>query len=169
MITTMPRAKKKQSGGAKIRRQIANANRLSKRPIYYAKEREIYAKVERPLGDRRFNVRCNDRIVRIAHIRGKIRKGTFIQKGDIVLVAIREDETEQNKCDIVHKYTNEESQMLSKRGKLDEQISTIENRKDIDDIIGGVDDDEQQEPQCQAQERQIDYPPSDSDDDYYYN
>lgn len=51
---------------------------------------QIVGKVVRNLGTRQMLVFCNDEKKRICHIRGGLRKRTWIQLGDIVLVSLRD-------------------------------------------------------------------------------
>lgn len=51
---------------------------------------QVVGKVVRNLGTRQMLVFCNDEKKRICHIRGGLRKRTWIQLGDIVLVSLRD-------------------------------------------------------------------------------
>ena len=75
-------------------------------------EEQHYAKVQKTLGNRRFEVlSLKDNKTRLAHIRGKMRRREWISQNDIVVIALRE--FEDNKCDITHVYTTDEAHRLS--------------------------------------------------------
>lgn len=76
---------------------------------------QMIGRVLRGLGNRRMLVYCNDKIQRVARIRGSMKKGCWISTGDIVLLSIREfgsgsvaaaaaSETSSEKADILAKY-----------------------------------------------------------------
>ena len=77
-----------------------------------------YAQVLKLLGDCRCSLFCFDGVTRIGHIRGKMRKRVWVQTGDTVLVATREYQDE--KVDIVHKYTAEDVRRLKQIRQLPE-------------------------------------------------
>lgn len=72
------------------------------------------------LGNGRCEIYCFDGSKRLGHIRGKMRKKVWIKTGDIVLVGLRDYQDE--KCDIIMKYTNDESRTLQRKGELPETI-----------------------------------------------
>lgn len=97
-----------------------------------------YAYVLDKLGGMHLRVFCyNDRSERIGSIRGSMYKRVWIEKDDIVLVSVRD--FQQDKCDIIYKYTNDEIKTLVKSEELEEKYASIAN-KEI--IVYGNDDDE---------------------------
>ena len=54
-----------------------------------------YGKIEKILGNGRFNLLCNDKITRLGIIRGKMRKRNWVNMGSIVLYSIREYEKDK--------------------------------------------------------------------------
>jgi len=85
-----------------------------------------YAKITKMLGNCRVEVKClGDNKTRLAHIRGKLRKRAWMSVGDIILVSLRD--FQDDKCDVIHKYTPEESHRLAKLGEL--ESSEIESGK----------------------------------------
>lgn len=105
----------KKTGGKRKKRGKKNTV-VQKRPIDYKsndpKENQQYAVVQTLSGDSRLEVLCEDGTSRICHIRGKFRKRNWVRKGNIVVVAIREYQS--NKCDLLHKYNNDEARTLLK-------------------------------------------------------
>jgi len=109
------------------------------RELRYKEESEEYAQIIKILGDGRFQCKCADGVERIAHVRGKMRKRTWLANGDIILVSLREFEPE--KCDVVEKYKEKEIAKLKKSGEIPESMvlpssSEAENKDDGDaDIL----------------------------------
>merc|ERR1711870_178643 len=91
--------------------------------------------VARMLGNGRCEVQCFDNVKRLCHIRGKMRKKVWVNQGDIVLVSLRDFQDE--KGDIIVKYTAEEARNLKTYGELPE--STKINETDI--VDGELSDD----------------------------
>mmetsp|Transcript_1996 Transcript_1996/g.2177 ORF Transcript_1996/g.2177 Transcript_1996/m.2177 type:complete len:125 (-) Transcript_1996:70-444(-) len=81
------------------------------------------------LGNGRCDVQCVDGVKRLCHIRGKMRKKVWCNQGDIVLVSLRDFQDE--KGDIIVKYTAEEARSLKNYGELPENVKI--NETDIGD------------------------------------
>jgi len=62
----------------------------------------------------------------MAHLRGRMRKGTRITTGCYVLVSLRDFQDE--KCDIIHKYNDDEVRLLESAGHL--RIDSEQNQFD---------------------------------------
>ena len=75
-----------------------------------------YAQVSRMLGSGRVEAQCFDGKTRLCHIRGKMRKKTWIAQGDIVLLGLRE--FEDTKADVIHKYSADEARRLKAMGQI---------------------------------------------------
>lgn len=97
-----------------------------------------YAQVVRMLGNGRCECFCFDGVTRLGHIRGKMRKKVWITAGDIVLVGKRDFQDE--KVDIVHKYTADEARNLKQYGELPETARI--NETAVDMAMAGDDDDD---------------------------
>jgi len=105
-----------------------------------------YAQVVKMLGNGRCECFCFDGVTRLGHIRGKMRKKVWITAGDIILVAKRDFQDE--KVDIVHKYSADEARNLKQYGELPENARINETAVDMamaddndDDDIGIAFDD----------------------------
>ena len=105
-----------------------------------------YAQVVRMLGNGRCECFCFDGVTRLGHIRGKMRKKVWITAGDIILVGKRDFQDE--KVDIIHKYTADEARNLKQYGELPENARINETAVDMamaddndDDDIGIAFDD----------------------------
>ena len=106
---------------------------------------QFYAQVEKVLGSSRYDVYCEDGVQRLAHMRGKLRRNR-VQIGDILLIALREFQTDDKKCDIIHKYTDDERLLLISKGLINsitdkdkiinnEEILFCDENKDEEQIV----------------------------------
>jgi initiation factor 1A len=125
---------KNQIGGKKHKRGQNHDNR---RAVIYADGKDtIYAMILRPLGDCRFSVVCNDGVERIGVVRGALYKNTFIATDDIVLVGLREFQTDSRICDIIFKYQAEDIADLRATGTL---VGKLANKRQESDEVCNFD------------------------------
>ena len=113
----MPKNKGK---GGKNRKRGKNENEEDKRELVYKEDGQEYGQVLRMLGNGRLECQCIDMKKRLCHIRGKMRKKVWIGQGDIVLVGLRDYQDE--KADVIMKYTADEARVLKQYGELPEHI-----------------------------------------------
>ena len=114
----MPKNSKK---GSKKRSKDNNKNR----ELIFAEDLQTYARVDKELGDGRFHLYCFDiNDYRIGQIRGSIKKYTWIKKDNIVLISLRD--FDEQKCDIIHKYLDDEIKSLQKYKEIPEKYQLIE-------------------------------------------
>merc|ERR1719346_553074 len=73
---------------------------------------QVYGHVRRMVGDGRCEVTCFDNVERLCRVRGRMRKNLWVQEGDVVLVSLRDFEDE--KADIIHRYSPGEAKFLCK-------------------------------------------------------
>ncbi|VDB89177.1 Bgt-1552 [Blumeria graminis f. sp. tritici] len=111
----MPKNKGK---GGKNRRRGKNENDKEKRELIFKEEGQEYAQVLKMLGNGRLEAFCFDSSRRMAHIRGKLRKKIWINQGDIILISLREYQDE--KGDVIVKYSADEARSLKAYGELPE-------------------------------------------------
>ena len=78
---------------------------------------EILGVVEAMLGANKLKVRCQDGLVRICRIPGKLRKRVWVKERNIVLIKPWEIQGDK-KANIVWRYTNTEAGWLRRRGIL---------------------------------------------------
>jgi len=109
----MPKNKGK---GGKNRRRGKNQNDDEKREIVLKTDGQEYAQVVRMLGNGRLEAHCFDGKNRLCHIRGKMRKKVWVNQGDIVLIGLRDFQDE--KADVIMKYSSEEARRLKQQGAL---------------------------------------------------
>ncbi|MEW5306867.1 MAG: hypothetical protein WDW38_005752 [Sanguina aurantia] len=113
----MPKNKGK---GGKNRKRGKNENEEEKRELVYKEDGQEYAQVVRMLGNGRLEAQCIDGKKRLCHIRGKMRKKVWVASGDVVLVGLRDYQDE--KADVIMKYTADEARVLKLYGELPEHI-----------------------------------------------
>ncbi len=154
--------------GGKKRKMGKKNHQNSERELVYKEEMQDYAQVLRLLGDSRLEVQCMDTVKRMAHIRGTMRKKVWIAMGDVVLVALRE--YENDKCDIILKYTEDEVRKLKSLGEIPASIKLPENEnqsKDdgYEDIVfeRDIDNDEDEENLPKNKKNKRDLPSSDEE------
>lgn len=87
------------------------------------------------LGNGRLEAQCFDGVRRLATIRGKLRKKTWINNGDVILLSLRE--FQDGKGDVILKYTADEARSLKSYGELPESAKI----NDTDAFGGGEDGD----------------------------
>jgi len=80
------------------------------------KNREVLGVVEKLLGGRRVTVQCMDGIERLARIPGRLKRRQWIEIGDVVIVVPWDFQDE--KADLIHKYTRPQVEWLRKKGYL---------------------------------------------------
>jgi len=79
-------------------------------------EGEMFAIADQLLGGARIRVLCADGRSRIGRIPGKLKKRMWIREGDLLIV--RPWEYQDEKADIVWRYTKTQAAYLSKKNKL---------------------------------------------------
>lgn len=125
---------KNVKGGNKHKKMKNNSNsdEITQNDLILKSGKEQdYGKIEKILGNGRFNLLCNDKITRLGIIRGKMRKRNWVNMGSIVLYSIRE--YEKDKVDIIHVYSNSVLKMLEHKMNLNFNITNDNN--DDDDIF----------------------------------
>jgi translation initiation factor 1A len=100
----------------------------------FKEDGQEYAMVTRMLGDGRVALECFDNIARVGLIRGTMRRRVWINMGDIVLVGLRE--FEEDKADVIHKYSADEARCLQAYGEIP---STARINQPADPTGGGKD------------------------------
>jgi len=126
VLTKMPRNIK----GGKGHKRGANHNDGDKKELPTKTQGQDYAQVLKMLGNGRVTVFCFDGRERLGIIRGSMRKRSWIYVGDIVLIGSREFQDE--KVDILHKYSPSDTLKLKKMGHLPSSITVEENSKNDD-------------------------------------
>lgn len=130
----------------------------NKRKISFKEEDQEYCQVVRLLGDCRAEGNCFDGKTRICHIRGSMRKKVWVKAGNIVIVSLREFQDE--KCDILHVYKDEEVKTLIKYGELPSTIKINDASVEDEKIDDGIDfekeeDEEDEEDEIFRKEKEL--------------
>ena len=99
---------KNKFGGNKAKK---GKNQQESNEIFFKEDGQEYAKVTKVLGNCRLSLDCFDGIERIGLIRGKMRKKVWINLSDTVLISTRD--YQDNKCDVIHKYSENDVRKLS--------------------------------------------------------
>ena len=112
---------KNTTGGSKHKKFAKNREDVEKfniKNLIKSSNDQEYAYIINVLGNCRFNVECSDNKNRLAHIRGKLKKRTWCNEGDIILISLRD--FQDDKCDIIQKYTPEQIQLLIENDEIPE-------------------------------------------------
>jgi len=117
----MPKNKGK---GGKNRRRGKNENDDIKRELVQCEPGQAYAQVLKMLGNGRLEAMCFDGVKRLCHIRGKLRKKVWINTSDIILIGLRDFQDE--KADVILKYTADEARQLKSRGEIPENVNIMD-------------------------------------------
>jgi len=138
----MPR--EKGIGGNKKRRgKNKSTYSINKNNIIKKEESQMYVRVLKMLGSGRLNALCDDGKERLCKIRGNMIKKIFISIDNIILVSIRD--FEEDKCDVINKYNDEEASILYKDREIPSllmgNISTNKN-EDEDYVDFNISSDE---------------------------
>ena len=75
---------------------------------------QMIGRVVRVLGNRNMLTYCNDKVLRICHICGKMKGRVFVATGDVVLLSLRDFGDETDRGDIIAKYPPEQHSSLKK-------------------------------------------------------
>merc|ERR550539_371580 len=103
-----------------------------KRELLIKEDGQEYAQVTKMLGNGRLEAFCFDGKQRQCHIRGKMRKKVWINKGDIILLGLRD--YQDNKADVIAKYKPDEIRQLKMLKHLpDKDDYTQEDNEDNND------------------------------------
>ncbi len=98
--------------GEYIRLKLPNKNK-----------KELFAIADRLMGGSRINVICEDGKARMARIPGKMKRRARVRAGDLLI--IRPWDIQDEKSDIVYRYTRTQSITLSRRKLLPEEIDVF--------------------------------------------
>jgi translation initiation factor 1A len=124
---------KNKIGGSGAKKAASKNTFQSVRQIPFKEDLQDYGVVQSLLGNGRLKVLClTDNTERLGTIRGSMYKKVWINKDDLVLVSLRE--YQDDKCDVIFKYNQDESKFLKKYGEIPKGLNTI-GEVNEDDII----------------------------------
>lgn len=88
-----------------------------------AKENEMFGIADQIMGGSRIRVICADGKSRLGRIPGRMKRRYRIRTGDLVIV--QPWDIQDEKADIVYRYTKTQAKNLSRRNKLPEEIDVF--------------------------------------------
>ena len=98
-----------------------------------SEESQEYAQVVNPKGNGRFELLCCDGgKVRQGTVCGQMRKRVWVNRSDLVLISKWEGMSDDSKCSIIHKYSEDEARRLLKEGELPENFKL--NLDDFEEV-----------------------------------
>lgn len=91
--------------------------------VFSSNEMEVYGIVVKMMGGKICEVKCQDDVTRLCHIRGafsgKNKGSNFIRPGQWVLVGLREWSTDKNHCDLMFIYEDRDKDKILQTGLMD--------------------------------------------------
>jgi translation initiation factor 1A len=120
-------------------------------------ESQEYAQVVNPKGNGRFELLCCDGgKERMGTVCGQMRKRVWINRGDLVLISKWEGMTDDTKCSIILKYSEDEARRLQKEGELPTNFKLTLDEFDIENEDDGFDMSDPSESESESSEEEID-------------
>ena len=92
-------------------------------PLPNRKKNELFAIAEQLLGGSRIHVVCEDKKSRMARIPGKMKRKARVRAGDLLI--IKPWDIQNEKADIVFRYSRTQAGSLSRRNLLPEEINVF--------------------------------------------
>ena len=131
----------RNNGGNKAKRFASKSNTFDRNTRFAIEAGEIYAVVQRMLGNNMCEVLGIDAIVRLCVIRGKFsgrgKRDNRIMKGTWILIGLRDWEItskDKPKCDLLEVYSDADKDKLIRNSKENFRIffSVIDDNQEID-------------------------------------
>lgn len=123
-----PRTREKEErierGNYAVNIRGKNENESFKRELIFKEDGQEYASVTKMLGNGWLETIGCDGTKRLGHIRGAFRKKVWIGVGDVILLSLRDYQDE--KADIILKYTPDEARLLKSYGEIPENLKINE-------------------------------------------
>ncbi|DAC71852.1 MAG TPA: translation initiation factor 1A [Thermoplasmata archaeon] len=92
-------------------------------PLPNRNNNELFAIAEQLLGGSRIHVVCEDKKSRMARIPGKMKRKARVRAGDLLI--IKPWDIQNEKADIVFRYSRTQASSLSRRKLLPEEINVF--------------------------------------------
>ena len=148
----------KNAGGNKTKgqaRKFASSGAKNDKLRLSEDDCEVYAMVEKLLGNGMCHVLCHDGVTRLCHIRGKFRgrgkRDNTVENGTWILVGLREwdlekkDETKMQNCDVLEVYQDRDKIELKSTVKNVKWKLFSKNENDINNMNEDDEDDDSDE------------------------
>lgn len=110
-------------GGSSRRKGKKNRDVTNVHETIFKEDGMGYGYIDKSYGNGRFNVVCEDGLKRMGILRGSLRKKVWIVGGDFILYGIRD--FQDDKIDIVHKYTNDDVSKLYRYEEITKNMYDI--------------------------------------------
>ncbi|HEU16769.1 MAG TPA: translation initiation factor eIF-1A [Nitrososphaeria archaeon] len=81
---------------------------------------EMLGRVVKLLGSDHIMVKCADGKVRVGRIRGKLKRRIWVRENDVVLIAPWE--FQDDRCDVLWRYTIPQADLLRQKGYLPQDV-----------------------------------------------
>ncbi len=117
----------------KSKKNESRRNEVTTRDLIFKETGQEYGKVLKLLGNGRLEVECFDGIKRLGHIRGALYNKIWITVGDIVLVGLRDFQSD--KCDVIFKYNPDEVRQLKTCGEIEMSTNVTGTLVQINETI----------------------------------
>lgn len=88
------------------------------------KEGELFGIADALVGGSRLEVMCEDGVKRLARIPGKMKRRMWIREGDLVIV--KPWDFQNDKADVVWRYTKTQAEYLSRKQMIPTQIDVFQ-------------------------------------------
>jgi translation initiation factor 1A len=92
-------------------------------PLPKKKNNELFAIADRLMGGSRIHIICSDGLSRMARIPGRLKRRARVRTGDLLI--IKPWSIQDDKADVVFRYTRTQSRILSRRKILPEEIDVF--------------------------------------------
>lgn len=112
----------------------------TKSELIFKEDGQEYAQVLKLLGSSRLTVLCTDGKERLCTIRGKLVRRAWVSVGSIILVSLRD--FEEGKCDMIHKYSDEEARNLRAYNELPHNMKLMADEGDGGGVAAIEDNDD---------------------------
>jgi len=109
-------------------------------PLPNRKVNEMFAIADQILGGRRVRAVCEDGDSRLARIPGKMRRRQWVREGD--LIVIQPWDFQDEKANVVMRYTKTQSLYLSRKGVLPDIVDLFGMSEDVSEVSKVVADEE---------------------------
>jgi translation initiation factor 1A len=125
-------------------------------PLPNRKVNEMFAIADQILGGRRVRSVCEDDETRLSRIPGKMRRRQWVREGD--LIVIQPWEFQDEKANVVMRYTKTQSLYLSRKGVLPEIVDLFGMSKDEDASVTQEKEHEEAAPEEQEEDAKPEQP-----------
>jgi translation initiation factor 1A len=102
-------------------KKVPESDEVVRAPLPKVSKREMFGVAEQLLGASKIKVMCADGKSRMGRIRGKLKKRMWMREGDLLI--IRPWEFQDEKADIIYRYTHTQASYLSRRKAIPENIN----------------------------------------------